>query len=145
VKLPRKLATAALVVLAAITVSGPAQASTISPGYFLYSQTSGAFGPCANGLGSYIGTVSISARIYKSLSEGSFDEGSIEYRYWYQYGFNKAGKYNSCVNSDPSYSYYGAYAGEIRRKETQSWACNDMGNCQYLGTVYTTWASDQWT
>jgi hypothetical protein len=145
VKLPRKLATAALVALAAIAVSAPAQASTITPGYFLYSQTTGAFGPCANGLGAYIGTVSISTRVYKTVDNGTFDEGSIEYRYFYQEGFNKAGKYHSCVKSYPSYSYYGAYAGEIRRTETQTWACNDMGNCQYLGSpVYGAWKSYQW-
>ena len=46
--------------------------ATIGPAYFLGSRNTGEYGPCARGLGKYVGEVSIIPRKYQIVSTGHF-------------------------------------------------------------------------
>jgi hypothetical protein len=117
------------------------------PAYYLYTESTNIEGPCFSkpSASGQIGEVSIANRSYRTVSAGTFNEGDIEYKYYIEYGFNKAYKYSACGDHGVGvvYKYYGANDGKISRKRTDTLICAG-GGCQYTGHSYNEWTRKDW-
>ncbi len=129
------------------TLAAPsAQASQMGQAYYLYyTRITSISANCTGGnhqikLDGYITLKPY--RVYKDVEISDTSSGDIEYVHYWQDGFSSAYKQEWCRNGDYVYEYFGKH--KDRREWTETFICYG-GSCQFAGSIYSSWATYDWS
>jgi hypothetical protein len=135
----------ALASLASIGLTAsPALASSIGPGYELYSVSAGVNANCDAPFSFYLGTLSVSPPfMWGGVTTDVESDGDLVTVTGYQEGFSTELKYEECNASTAEtfrYVYYGG--NQVSRKYIEVLECMGNGNCDPIsGPIYYGWGN----
>jgi hypothetical protein len=123
-----------------------ALADSFVPAWFLFSISTGQYGPCRNQVGTYEGEYYVpryhystgigKVYYYRTVYLGSKTTSNNKYFYYREEGFTTAYRYHGCYSGAPARGYYGAK--KASRSKTLTRVCWS-GGCN-AGT----WSYGQW-